>query len=123
MRCLLRRGCMLPELCVWLGRRDELGRCLQRLLPTAQLYGVPIHHIKPGSRWKYFQREVGRPGLLAAGKVGALKLSILLVLLCLGRPGWADETPKKDARAPVLRGAGKIIEEGKLAGREFAHDA
>jgi hypothetical protein len=55
--------------------------------------------------------------------VGALKLSILVVLLCLGRPGWADETTKKDGRSPVLRGAGKILEEGELAGREFAHDA
>src|ERR1700674_5999269 len=123
MRCLLRRGCMLPELCVRRGRRDELGRCAQRLLSSAKLHGVPIHHIKPGSRWKYFQREVGRPGLPAAGKVGPLKPSILVVLLCLGRPAWADETPQKDGRAPVVRGAGKIVEEGELAGREFAHDA
>jgi hypothetical protein len=61
--------------------------------------------------------------MTAGGRTSCTLLSILAALLCLGRPGGADETPKKDGRSPVLRGAGKIVEEGEQAGREFAHDA
>jgi hypothetical protein len=57
------------------------------------------------------------------GRASSWLLPILVALLCIGRPGWGADTPKKDARAPVLRGAEKIVEEGELAGREFAHDA
>jgi hypothetical protein len=57
------------------------------------------------------------------GRTSCTFLSILVALLCFGRLGWADEPPKKDGPAAVLRGAGKIVEEGELAGKEFAHDA
>src|SRR5258708_35409226 len=61
--------------------------------------------------------------MTVGGRTTFTLLSILVGLLCLGREGWADETPKKDGRPPVLRGAGKIAEESEQAGREFAHDA
>jgi hypothetical protein len=61
--------------------------------------------------------------MTVGGRTTCTLLSIVVALLCLGRPGWADETPKKDGRTPALRGAGRIVEEGELAGREFAHDA
>jgi hypothetical protein len=61
--------------------------------------------------------------MTVGGRTSCTFLSILVALLCLGRPGWAEETPKKDGRTPVLRGAGKVVEEGERAGREFAHDA
>src|SRR5260370_6710994 len=61
--------------------------------------------------------------MTVGGRTTFTLLSILVGLLCLGREGWADETPKKDGRPPVLRGGGKIAEESEQAGREFAHDA
>jgi hypothetical protein len=61
--------------------------------------------------------------MTVGGRSSSLLLSILVALLCLGRPGWGEDTPKKDAQAPLLHGAGKLVKEGELAGREFAHDA
>ena len=61
--------------------------------------------------------------MTVGGRTTFTLLSILVALLCLGREGWTDETPKKDGRTPVLRGAGKIVGESEQAGKEFAHDA
>ena len=62
--------------------------------------------------------------MTVGGRTHCTLLSIFVVaLLWLSRPGWAEEPPRKDGRSTVLRGAGKVVEEGEQAGREFAHDA
>ncbi len=55
---------------------------------------------------------------------GRARSSVLfLVLLWLVRPGWAEETPKKDGGGKILRGAGKVVEAGESAGKELGRDA
>jgi hypothetical protein len=54
---------------------------------------------------------------------GRARSSLLLVaLLSLVRPAWAEDTPKKDG-GKVGREAGKVVAAGESAAKEFGHDA
>ena len=46
-----------------------------------------------------------------------------ITLLWLVLPGWAGETQKKDGSGKILRRAGKLVEAGESAGKEFGRDA